>query len=35
MERLHRTLLDEHFWIMGRKKFYESIGEMQNDLTPN
>ena len=32
VERLHRTLLDEHFRIMGRKKFYESISEMQKDL---
>ena len=32
VERLRRTLLDEHLRIMGRKKFYESIDEMQNDL---
>jgi transposase InsO family protein len=32
IERLHRTLLDEHFRIMGRKKFYQSIDEMQKDL---
>ncbi len=32
VERLHRTLLDEHFRIMGRKKFYDSIEDMQNDL---
>jgi len=32
VERLHRTLLDEHFRIMGRKKFYESLAEMQKDL---
>jgi len=32
VERLHRTLLDEHFRIMGRKKWYESLGEMQKDL---
>ena len=32
VERLHRTLLDEHFRIMGRTKFYESIDEMQADL---
>ena len=32
VERLHRTLLDEHFRIMGRKKFYESIEAMQKDL---
>ena len=32
VERLHRTLLDEHFRVMGRKKFYESVEEMQQDL---
>ncbi|GHU97237.1 IS481 family transposase [Spirochaetia bacterium] len=32
VERLHRTLLDEHFRIQGRVKFYESIEEMQADL---
>lgn len=32
VERLHRTLLDEHFRIAGRTKFYESIEEMQIDL---
>ena len=32
VERLHRTLLDEHFRVMGRKKFYESVAEMQVDL---
>ena len=32
VERLHRTLLDEHFRIMGRTKWYESIDEMQADL---
>lgn len=32
VERLHRTLLDEHFRIMGRKKFYETVDEMQTDL---
>jgi transposase InsO family protein len=32
VERLHRTLLDEHFRVMGRKKFYESVDEMQTDL---
>lgn len=32
VERLHRTLLDEHFRIMGRTKFYESLDEMQTDL---
>jgi len=32
VERLHRTLLDEHFRIMGRTKWYESVEEMQVDL---
>ena len=32
MERLHRTLLDEHFRVAGRSKWYESVDEMQNDL---
>lgn len=32
VERLHRTLLDEHFRIKGRKKWYESLEEMQADL---
>jgi transposase InsO family protein len=32
VERLHRTLLDEHFRIQGRIKFYESLEEMQLDL---
>jgi transposase InsO family protein len=32
VERLHRTLLDEHFRIQGRIKFYESLEEMQGDL---
>ena len=32
VERLHRTLLDEHFRIMGRKKWYESVEQMQEDL---
>lgn len=32
VERLHRTLLDEHFRVMGRKKFYEALSEMQTDL---
>ena len=31
-ERLHRTLLDEHFRIQGRIKFYESLEGMQNDI---
>ena len=32
VERLHRTLLDEHFRVTGRTKWYESIDEMQKDL---
>ncbi len=32
VERLHRTLLDEHFRIQGRTKWYESLDEMQKDL---
>ena len=32
VERLHRTLLDEHFRVMGRTKFYEAVDEMQVDL---
>jgi transposase InsO family protein len=32
VERMHRTLLDEHFRIKGRTKFYESVEEMQVDL---
>lgn len=32
VERLHRTLLDEHFRVMGRSKFYEGADEMQKDL---
>jgi len=32
VERLHKTLLDEHFRIAGRTKFYESVDEMQKDL---
>lgn len=32
VERMHKTLLDEHFRIMGRKKFYETAEEMQKDL---
>lgn len=32
VERFHRTLLDEHFRIQGRQKFYESLAEMQKDL---
>ena len=32
VERLHRTLLDEHFRIEGRKTWYESLEPMQKDL---
>ena len=32
VERMHRTLLDEHFRIKGREKWYESVEEMQSDL---
>lgn len=31
IERLHRTLLGEHFRLRGREKFYESVAEMQVD----
>jgi transposase InsO family protein len=32
VERLHRTLLDEHYFrIMGRTKWYESTEELQKD----
>lgn len=32
IERLHRSLLDEHFRIAGRTTWYESIKQMQCDL---
>jgi transposase InsO family protein len=32
VERLHRTLLDEHFRVVGRTKWYESVEAMQEDL---
>jgi transposase InsO family protein len=32
IERFHRTVLDEHFRVAGRTKWYESIEEMQTDL---
>jgi transposase InsO family protein len=32
IERLHRTLLDEHFRTKGREKWYESLEPMQKDL---
>ena len=32
VERLHSTLLDEHFRIMGRKTLYECIEAMRKNL---
>ena len=32
VERMNRTLLDEHFRIKGQEKWYESIDEIQDDL---
>ena len=32
VERLHKTLLDEHFRIKGREKYYDTLTEMQEDL---
>lgn len=32
VERLHRTLPDEHFRVKGREKWYSSVEEMQADL---
>jgi len=32
VERLHKTLLDEHFRIKGREIWYESVDQMQSDL---
>jgi len=32
VERMNRTLLDEHFRIKGREKWYESVEEIQADL---
>lgn len=32
VERLHRTLLDEHFRLQGRKKWHETVEQMQVDL---
>lgn len=32
IERFHRTLLNEHLKIAGRKKWYDSLSEMQSDL---
>jgi transposase InsO family protein len=32
VERLHRTLLDEHFRVEGRRTWFETIDEMQTVL---
>jgi transposase InsO family protein len=32
IERLHHTLLNEHFRIKGRTTWYESVEQMQTDL---
>ena len=32
VERLHRTLLDEHFRVEGRRTWFETIDEMQVSL---
>jgi len=32
VERLHRTLLDEHFRVEGRRTWFETIAEMQTVL---
>ncbi len=32
VERMNRTLLDEHFWIKGREKWCEGIDQVQADL---
>ena len=32
VERLHRTLLDEHFRVEGRRTWFETIAEMQRVL---
>ena len=32
VERFHKTILDEHFRIQGRSKWYESVEQMQADL---
>jgi len=32
VERMNRTLLDEHFRIKGREKWYTAIQEIQADL---
>jgi transposase InsO family protein len=32
VERLHRTLLDEHFRVEGRRTWFETVAEMQTSL---
>ena len=32
IERFHRTLLDEHFRVKGRRTWFETVGEMQDVL---
>ena len=32
VERLHRTLLDEHFRVEGRRTWFETLEEMQSVL---
>jgi hypothetical protein len=32
VERLHRTLLDEHFRVEGRRTWFETLDEMQTVL---
>ena len=32
MKRLHRTLLDEHFRVEGRRTWFETLEEMQSVL---
>jgi len=32
VERFHKTVLDEHLRVVGRKKWYETVEEMQKDL---
>ena len=34
MERFHRTLLDEHLRVEGRRTWFETIDEMQGALDP-
>ncbi len=32
VERLHRTILDEHFRVVGRKTWHETVDDIQKDL---